>query len=81
MIGPVLSLAAAGAKAAAAIAEKAKNGQLIEAGEAKYAAEQAERLYAELNKIKEARDTIDTDPAYAKRVLEAATRESGETET
>lgn len=65
MIGAALSIAAAGAKVAAEIAEKSKNGQLLDAGEAKANADNWKAVNEQLAAFKRAADAID-DPAVRK---------------
>ena len=63
------------AKAAGAIAAKAEQGQLIDAGEARGHANRLEALYAKLEEMRGSRDRIDSDPEFDRWVLEQIRRD------
>lgn len=62
MIGSILALAGGGVKLATVIAEKSKNKQLLDAGEAKANADNWKAVNEQLMAFKQAADAID-DPA------------------
>lgn len=66
--GGIASGVASAMKVAEAIAERAKNGQLIDAGEARAHAANLKAIHDQLAVFKRVADRIDTDPDFARRV-------------
>ena len=73
MIGGALSIAAAGAKLAAELAEKSKNGQLIDAGKAAGLSDMLAQLNLRLQEFEDAANRVDRDGSFARRVLDQYT--------
>ena len=71
--GGIISAVGAAAKTAEKIAERAQQGQLIDAGEARAHATSLKAVHERLSQFKQAADRVDTDPEFAQRVLDDAT--------
>ena len=68
MIGGIMTAAGAGLELANTIAEKSKNQQLIDAGEAQALVEIMGGINEKLQSFQRAAVAADTDPEFAKRV-------------
>lgn len=66
--GGIASGIASAMKVAEAIAERSKNGQLIDAGEAKAHADSLKAIHEQLAIFQRVADRIDADPDFARRV-------------